>query len=90
LKIEKLSAEILKLLKEESLQTKKRRSVSSEKSTSSLNGVVIDISDEIKQVEVELPTRERVEEVKKAISEGKYKIDVHKISEALIKEIIGD
>lgn len=90
MKIEKLSAEILKLLKEESLQTKKRRSVSSEKSTSSLNGVVIDISDEIKQVEVELPTRERVEEVKKAISEGKYKIDVHKISEALIKEIIGD
>ena len=90
LKIERLSAEILKLLNEENLQTKRKKAAGGNKNSTQLTGVIINISEEIKQVEVELPSREKVEEIKKAIAEGKYKIDVHKISDALIKEIIGD
>ncbi len=90
LKIERLSAEILKLLNEENIQAKKRESASGSKSSSQVDGVIINISEEIKQIEVELPTKEKVEEIKKAIAEGKYKIDVHRISDAILKEIIGD
>gem|GEM_PF-1080285 len=90
MKIERLSAEILKLLNEENIQAKKRESASGSKSSSQVDGVIINISEEIKQIEVELPTKEKVEEIKKAIAEGKYKIDVHRISDAILKEIIGD
>jgi negative regulator of flagellin synthesis FlgM len=36
------------------------------------------------------PSREKVEEIKRAIAEGSYQIDVHRISEAILRDILGE
>jgi len=90
LRIDKLSSEILRLIGEEVQSNGKRTKEGKGPSLSKGDSIHVNISEEIRQIEVELPTKEKVEKIKKAIAEGRYKIDVHKISESIIKEIIGE
>ncbi len=41
------------------------------------------------QVKLESVSEEKVQQIKKAISSGDYVVDIHKVSSAMIKEMLG-
>ncbi len=89
MRLDRLSSEILRLLGNESTEVKSKRGQS--RTPAVQKDILVTISEEIRsEVELEAPSKERVEEIKKAIAEGRYRIDVHKLSEAILKDILGE
>jgi len=90
LKINGYSSEVLKLLGKDlpSNRTNSKKQSSSE-AIKEEKGVVVDLSGNL-NVEVESVPTEKVEKIKKAIKEGKYTVNLHKISDAILKDILGE
>ncbi|WP_457678983.1 flagellar biosynthesis anti-sigma factor FlgM [Thermovibrio sp.] len=53
------------------------------------DGVSVEIREELLSAEPESVSREKVERLKEAIKSGNYQVDPHRISEAIIREILG-
>jgi len=87
LRLERVSAELLKLVNGDTPEVKeqKRQAHNVEKREE----IEVTLSEEAR-VELEAVSREKVEEIKKAIAEGRYEVNVHKISEAILKEVLGE
>ena len=81
-----LSAEIIKLLQSEGLHL--RRGRKGQGGAPSVDGVSVELSE--LQLEPQSIPKEKVEELKEAIRSGRYELNPHKISEAIIKEILGE
>jgi len=93
LRVDRILSEFFTAIKEEVGQTRKARKGSSDSiSKEETEGVMVTLSEELSsQVEELQPSpREKVEEIKRALSEGTYAIDVHRISEAILKDILGE
>ena len=89
MKINGLSSELLKLLSGEIKEAPSRKNVSLKK-VHNLGDISVEITEEISHLEPEKVSREKVEEIKRAIKEGRYEVNPHKISEAIIKEFLGE
>jgi negative regulator of flagellin synthesis FlgM len=87
LRIEKISQEVLKFLG--GPQTQNQKGAGKVQEQERKEGVEVNLSAQAKMVEPELPNEKKVEEIKRAIREGNYSVDAHRISEALLKEILG-
>jgi len=90
LRIENFSSEVLRLLSERAKGAKaggKRRSAFSP--YGSLEEVSVELSKELSQLQPEPIDREKVEAIKRAVAEGRYPIDPEAISEAILKELLG-
>ena len=93
MRIDRLSPEFLSAIKEEIGQLRKaRKGTPDPLSNGETEGVMVSLSEELSsQVEeLQTPPREKVEEIKRAIAEGTYAIDVHKISDAILRDILGE
>ncbi len=89
MRLDKLSAEILRLLGNETPEIKSKRSNAHKAEVQ--KDILVTITEDIQSgVEIEPPSKERVDEIKKAIAEGRYSVDVHKLSEAILKDILGE
>jgi negative regulator of flagellin synthesis FlgM len=90
LRIDNFSSEILRLLSERAkgakAGVKKRGSLSP---YSSLEEVSVELSKELSQLQPEPIDREKVEAIKKAVAEGRYPLNPEAISEAILKELLG-
>jgi len=89
LRINGLSSELLKLLSGELKEAQGKKRVPL-KDVHKLEGISVEITEEISSIEPEKISKEKVEEIKRAIREGKYEVDPHRISEAIIKEFLGE
>lgn len=89
MKINGLSSELLKLLSGEIKEAHSRKKVSLKK-VHNLGDISVEITEEISHLEPEKVSREKVEEIKRAIKEGRYEVNPHKISEAIIREFLGE
>jgi len=89
LRINGLSSELLKLLSGELKETVSRKS-SAAKKVHKFEGISVEITEELSSLEPEKVSREKVEEIKRAIKEGRYEVNPHKISEAIIREFLGE
>ncbi|WP_457568098.1 flagellar biosynthesis anti-sigma factor FlgM [Desulfurobacterium sp.] len=53
-------------------------------------GESADIEKAVKeQIQLQSVNEQRVEEIKEALNSGKYPIDIHKISESMLKDLLG-
>ena len=52
--------------------------------------VSVEISEEVVSLSPQEISREKVERIKEAIKSGTYQVNPHRISEAIIREILGD
>jgi len=52
--------------------------------------ISVEITKELKDFEPPRVSREKVEEIKRALKEGRYTVNPHRISEAIVREILGD
>ncbi len=89
MRINGLSSELLKLLSGELKETVSRKG-STAKKVHKFEGISVEITEELSSLEPEKVSREKVEEIKRAIREGRYEVNPHKISEAIIKEFFGE
>lgn len=89
MKINGLSSELLKLLSGELKETQGKKQVPL-KNVHGLEGISVEITEEISLLEPEKVSKEKVEEIKRAIKAGKYEVNPHRISEAIIKEFLGE
>lgn len=89
MKINGLSSELLKLISGEIKEAAGKRSTAAKRAHKT-EGISIEITAELSLLEPETVSREKVEEIKKAIKEGRYEINPHRISEAIINEILGE
>lgn len=89
MKINGVSSELLKLLSGEIKEASGKKSTAAKKAHKT-QGISVEITTELSFLEPEKISREKVEEIKRAIKEGHYKIDPHRISEAIINEILGE
>ncbi len=89
MKINGFSPELLKLLAGELKETAVKKS-SSAKRDRTFDGISVEITEELSFLEPEEVSKERVEEIKRAIKEGRYEVNPHRISEAIIKEFLGE
>jgi len=91
LKINGLSSEVLKTLYEDKNLRKSPSSTRSKEpvADSDERSVSVGIDAELLPTSPEEVAREKVEKIKEAIANGSYVVDVHKISEAMINEILG-
>ncbi len=89
MRINGLSSELLKLLSGELRKTVGKKG-STAKKVHKFEGISVEISEEISSLEPEKVSKEKVEKIKKAIKEGRYEVNPHKISEAIIKEFFGE
>ncbi|WP_163327563.1 flagellar biosynthesis anti-sigma factor FlgM [Desulfurobacterium thermolithotrophum] len=93
MKINNLSSEILKLIGKEVnfSKTGEKKKSSTEADSQKNKGVIVDLSEELNiNISLEPPPKEKIEEIKKAIKEGNYSIDIHRLSEAILKDILGE
>jgi flagellar biosynthesis anti-sigma factor FlgM len=86
MEIRKVGIEIYKSFLEDKISTKSARRSSSNKSISTAEGVITEISLSSASEERE----KRIEEIKFLIENGLYKIDSRSIAENLIEELIND
>ncbi len=85
MKINGISSEVLRFfLNEKELKKREKAQVDREKAIS------VEINSKIEPLKDKRIDRSKVEEIKEAIRKGEYQVNPHKISEALIKEILGD
>lgn len=89
LRIDGLSSELLKLLSGELKETVSRKGSAARK-VHKFEGISVEITEELSSLEPEKVSRERIEEIKRAIKEGRYEVNPHKISEAIIREFLGE
>lgn len=91
MKIEGFPSEILKLINQEieKRETGKGSGNVSRKSFES-KGISVELSSHAKALKPEEVQRQKVEEIKRALREGNYSVNPHKISEAIIREIFGE
>ena len=87
MRLERVSAELLKLVNGDTPEVKERKRQAH--NVEKREEIEVTLSEEAR-VELEAVSREKVEEIKKAIAEGGYEVNVHKISEAILKEILGE
>jgi len=89
LRIENFSSEALRLLREtvEKNGKKERTEVTKDKTEKAIS---VEISSELKGLSPEEVAREKVEAIKKALKEGKYQVNPHRITEAILKEFLGE
>ncbi|TCK06562.1 flagellar biosynthesis anti-sigma factor FlgM [Phorcysia thermohydrogeniphila] len=93
MRIDRISPEFLAAINEEIGQLKRARKGSSDSlPDGETEGVMVTLSEELSSQieELQPPPREKVEEIKRALAEGTYSIDVHRISEAILKDILGE
>ena len=93
MRIDGLSPEFLAAINEEIKQLRRaRKGAPDSLSGGETEGVMVTLSEELSSQVEELqpPPREKVEEIKRALAEGTYCIDVHRISEAILKDILGE
>ena len=85
MKINGISPEALKfLLNGKELKKREKAKVDKEETIS------VEINSKIELLKDKRIDKSRVKEIKEAIRKGEYQVNPHKISEALIKEILGD
>ncbi len=85
MKINGISPEALKfLLNGKELKKREKAKVDKEEAIS------VEINSKIELLKDKRIDKSRVKEIKEAIRKGEYQVNPHKISEALIKEILGD
>ena len=89
MKINGFSPEFLKLLAGELKETAVKKSSSAKKGCT-FDGISVEITEELSFLEPEEVSKERVEEIKRAIKEGRYEVNPHRISEAIVKEFLGE
>ncbi|MEO2082589.1 MAG: flagellar biosynthesis anti-sigma factor FlgM [Desulfurobacteriaceae bacterium] len=89
MRIENFSSEALKLFREtvEKNGKKERTEVTKDKAEKAIS---VEISSELKGLSPEEVAREKVEAIKKALKEGKYQVNPHRITEAILKEFLGE
>ncbi len=89
MRIENFSSEALRLLREtvEKNGKKERTEVTKDKTEKAIS---VEISSELKGLSPEEVAREKVEAIKKALKEGKYQVNPHRITEAILKEFLGE
>ena len=93
MRIDRISPELLAAINDEIGQLRKaRKGQADSPSGLEAEGVMVTLSEEISSQieELQPPPREKVEEIKRALAEGTYQIDVHRISEAILKDILGE
>ncbi|MEO2065518.1 MAG: flagellar biosynthesis anti-sigma factor FlgM [Desulfurobacteriaceae bacterium] len=88
MKIDGFSSEVLRLLYGEKSEV--NREGKAERRKSSSQDVSVEISKEVLNLSPQEISREKVERIKEAIKSGNYEVNPHRISEALIREILGD
>jgi len=94
LKIDRLSAEVLRYLSQDK-RVRNGENNSSERysnsvtDSSSVREISVEITKELRDFETPKVSKEKVEKIKRALKEGKYQVNPHKISEAIIREIFG-
>jgi negative regulator of flagellin synthesis FlgM len=87
MRIDKIYSDMIDYLRE---KVNKQEKPDSEK-LSSKSGESSDVRIENRiEVELEAVSKEKVESIKAAISKGEYVVDVHKISEAMLREFLGE
>lgn len=89
MKIEGFPTEILKLISQE-IEKRETKAAKVSKSERSSEDISVELSSQLKSLEPEKVRRERVEEIKRALKEGNYSVNPHRISEAIIREIFGE
>ena len=93
MRINRLSSEVLKLLSQKGKTEKVNAKGSSPKrevDLQSFKEISVEITKELKDFEPPRVSREKVEEIKRALKEGRYTVNPHRISEAIVREILGD
>ncbi len=88
MKINGFSSEILRLLYGERSSVEKGRK--RKEGGELYRAVSVEISEEVVSVSPQEVSREKVERIKEAIKSGTYQVNPHRISEAIIREILGD
>ncbi|WP_456454946.1 flagellar biosynthesis anti-sigma factor FlgM [Thermovibrio sp.] len=85
MKINGISSEALRFLLSEKEPKRRERA-----KTDAEEVISVEISSKVETTRAKEVDRSKVEEIKEALRKGKYQVNLHKISEALIKEILGD
>ncbi len=86
MRIDKIYSDMVEYLKEK--VGKQEKPGVEEKVGGNKASLEVEIKNRV-EVELESVSREKVEAIKAAINSGNYKVDVHKISEAMLKEFLG-
>ena len=90
MRVGRLSSELLRLLYGENGEVKRGRRFPLNSSCSSCEEITVELSSQVESVKPQELSREKVERIKEAIRSGEYEVNPHRISEAIIREILGD